>query len=147
MRIHFAFMLLLSVLPALAEAPQSYSSSLDGDPIGVNNTRLGPAHTKRRVDFAQWTLVGVDAAMRGLDVYSTRRMLECSCNHEKFLPDWASRSTPVLVGLEGATVIGNYELAKFLERHHHSRLARLVPAIDAVQVAPWAIHNLFLPRH
>jgi hypothetical protein len=147
MRIYFALMLLLSVLPVLAESPQPYSSSLDGDPLAVNNTQLRPTHAKRQVDFAQWTLVSVDAAMRGLDIYSTRRMLECSCNHEKFLPDWVSQSTPALVGLEGATVIGNYALGKFLERHHHSRLARLVPAIDAVQVAPWSIHNLFLPSH
>lgn len=95
------------------------------------------------LDRTQWALLTIDAGVRGLDVYSTRRMLQ-GPNHEMFLPDVISHHVPMMIAYSAGTVGMNYLAARELVKHHHPRLAKLVVMVDVGQDAPWAIHNLYL---
>jgi hypothetical protein len=46
---------------------------------------------------------------------------------------------------EGIVVL-DWQVTRLLERHHHKRLALLLPIVDIAVTAPFAIHNLFLKQ-
>lgn len=104
-----------------------------------------PDAPKPHIDKTEWALLAADAGTRALDVYSTRQMLE-NGNHEMFLPGFVANHTPALIGVEGGAVALNWWVARRLEAHHRPRMAHIVTMIDISQDAPWAIHNLFLPK-
>jgi len=108
----------------------------------VQKPKPAPAPHIDRID---WALLAADAGVRTLDVYSTRRMLQDG-NREKFLPGFVVNHTPVLAATEGGAVALNYLAVRFLEKHHHGKLAKIAVSIDIADDAPWAIHNLYLPR-
>jgi hypothetical protein len=100
---------------------------------------------KPHLDKIDWALIATDASVRALDTYSTRWMLD-NGNRELFLPKFVANHTPVLAATEGAAVAGNILAARILEHHHHGKLAKLALSIDIAGDAPWAIHNLYLPK-
>ena len=94
-------------------------------------------------DHTQWALLAADAGVRGLDVYSTHRMLQ-GPNHEKFLPDCISHHTPAMIAYGGAAVGVQWLLARQLIKHGHSRLAKIITAVDVAQDGYLSINNLNL---
>lgn len=102
-----------------------------------------PDAPKPQIDRLQWSLLAVDAGIRGLDVYSTHKMLE-SGGHEKFLPDSISHHPAAMIAFSASAVATNWYLARMLTRHHHSRLAHLATIVDIGLDAPGAINNLFI---
>jgi hypothetical protein len=104
-----------------------------------------PEAPKPHLDRADWALLASDAGARALDTYSTRWSL-CRGNHEMFLPGFVANHTAALAAFEGGMVTVDYYAARNLTRRHHPRLARFVLAADGLQVWPWAIHNLTIPR-
>jgi hypothetical protein len=105
-----------------------------------------PAPVKPHFDRIDFALIASDVAVRTLDTYSTRRMLNQG-NHELFLPDCISHSTPAMAAFSGAVVASNVLAARYLIHHHHPKLAKAMLAVDVAQDAPWAVHNLYLPNH
>ncbi len=101
---------------------------------------------KPKPDRVEFALLAADAGVRALDVYSTHQMLQ-NGNHEMFLPGFVAKNPPVMaVGFAG--IVGlNYFAARKLERHGHHQMARIVLMVDIAQDAPWAVHNLYLPKH
>lgn len=115
----------------------------------VGSAQLPEAPKSHLFDRTDWTLLSLDASARTLDTISTRLMLTapCRCNHEMFLPPFIANHTAVLA-VYGAGIVGvNIFAAHELKKHGHPRLAKVILAVDAVQDAPWAIHNLFLPSN
>jgi hypothetical protein len=102
-----------------------------------------PDAPKPQIDRLQWTLLAADAGIRGLDVYSTHKMLERGC-HEKFLPDSISHHPAAMIAFSAAVVGTDWYIARTLTRHHHRRLAHLATIVDIGVDAPWAIHNLYI---
>lgn len=90
-----------------------------------------------------WAMLAADATARALDVYSTHRAIEHG-SHELFLPNAIAKHPGAMAAYSGAVVFLDYSAARFLEKHHHPKLAKAVIAIDAAQDAFWAIHNLTL---
>ncbi len=103
-----------------------------------------PAATRAHLDRVDWALVGVDAGVRGLDVYSTHRMLERG-NHEDFLPPAIADHVPAMAAFSGGCVAAEFLTARWLSKRH-PRLARLAPLADIAIDAPFAFHNLALPQ-
>ena len=104
-----------------------------------------PDAPKPQLDRIDWMLLATDAGGRALDTYSTRRSL-CDGNREKFLPDLIVNHTGRLAAFEGGMVTLNYFAARSLIRRHHRKLARVMLVADALQVWPWAIRNLTMPK-
>jgi len=117
------------------------SGSVESSVVSVMQQRM-----PRRVRRLDWALLASDAAVRTLDIVSTRRALTapCRCNHEMFLPGLLANHTPALAAFEDGMLILNYEIANRMRRRGHLRRATAVIAVDVAVVAPWAIHNLFL---
>ena len=92
-----------------------------------------------------WTLLAADAATRGLDVYSTRRMI-ANGHRELFLPQAIAKRTAAMTVMEAGDLALQYWVARHLEKAHHRKLAHIALAIDIGQDAPWAIRNLYLNR-
>ncbi len=79
------------------------------------------AQTDRpRFDRTEWALLSADAAVRGLDMYSTHR------------------------ALSGGIVLGQYYAARKLFPRHRT-LAYLITAADVSITAPFAVRNLYMP--
>lgn len=97
-----------------------------------------------RVDFG---LLLADAGVRTLDVYSTHRALQNPNNREANIPQsWAKN--PVIDGIySGGVVAGEYLAVRYLERHHHSGLAHLIPAVDIVYDGAAVVHNFGMQSH
>jgi hypothetical protein len=95
-----------------------------------------------------WSIVGftLDATARGLDAYSTCRALNEKNTQEMFLPTTMAKSEPALFGFGASIVLTEYVGYRFLNTHHHERIARWVPYVDAALVFPFAVHNLSLLR-
>jgi hypothetical protein len=86
-----------------------------------------------------------DVAARGLDVYSTRRMLKRG-GEEDFLPDSISHHAWAMAGYGAAVVAADWLVARELRKHNHPRLARLVVWGDAAQDGWWAGRNFWVGR-
>lgn len=95
------------------------------------------------MDRIDWALFASDAGARALDTISTRRALQCTCNHESVLPGFISHDTASLSAFEAGVWGVEYLSAKALRRRHPI-LARLIPAVDAASVGWTAAHNLTL---
>ena len=102
-----------------------------------------PDAPKPQIDRLQWSLLAADAGIRGLDVYSTQRMLERG-GHEKFLPDSISHHPGTMLAYSAAVVVTDWVIGRMLTRHHHRRLAQLATIVDISVDAPGAIHNLYI---
>jgi hypothetical protein len=113
---------------------------------------------KPRRDRIRLAFLITDAAIRGLDVYSTQRMLSHG-GHEMLMPGQIAGNPALMSGLEASDIIGVWRLGKRLAGHGtephgaHPELARWLrvrapqlPAADAAADAPWAIRNLFLEK-
>jgi hypothetical protein len=103
-----------------------------------------PDAPKPHLDRAEWSLLAVDAAARGLDVYSTH-WAEQAGNKERVLPGFIANHPPVMVLYSGGMVAAQYWIARKLFAHHHRKLAYVMTTADVAITAPSAIHNLFLP--
>ena len=99
----------------------------------------------RGIDRTEWALLAADAGSRALDVYSTHQML-ANGNREIFLPTAIAKRPAAMGSLEAADVLTVWWLSRKLEEHRRPRLAHLLTAIDFAQDAPWAMHNLLLPK-
>jgi hypothetical protein len=88
-------------------------------------------------------LLAADAGIRGLDVYSTQKMLG-NGYHELLMPTAIASRPAAMASLEALDVLGVRWASQRLERHGHRKLARLVVILDAASDAPWAVHNLVL---
>ena len=88
-------------------------------------------------------LLASDAAVRGLDMYSTHLMLQ-NGGHEKVLPDFISHHVAVMALYSEGTVALQYWTARKLTAHHHAKLARFMTEIDIAEDVPGAVHNLWV---
>jgi hypothetical protein len=104
-----------------------------------------PDAPKPHLDRVEWAMLASDAGGRALDAYSTRWSL-CNGNREKFLPDFIVNHTGRLAVFEGGMVTADYFVARSLIRRRHRKLARIILLADALQVWPWAIRNLTMPK-
>ena len=89
-------------------------------------------------------LVG-EALVRGLDVYSTHRAY-MQGNREVCLPNAIAHHTLAMAAYSEGIVILDWQVSRFLDRHHHKRLALLLPLVDIAVTAPFAIRNLRLKQ-
>jgi hypothetical protein len=103
-----------------------------------------PDAPKPHLDRTEWALLATDAAVRGLDVYSTHRALSTG-NKEGVLPRAIANHPPAMALYSGGIVLAQYWIARKLVAHHHRKLAYVVTSADVAITAPSAIHNLFLP--
>lgn len=113
----------------------------------LTGTCLGqslPDSPKPTITKDEWFLLGVDLGVRELDTYSTTRALRCTCNHEMFLPDVISHHAPVMATYGVAVVATEYFAVRYFEKHHHHRLAILIPSIDIAQDGVAGIANFRL---
>ncbi len=101
-----------------------------------------PGAPRPHIDRAEWALLATDAATRTLDCYSTHRML-AQGNHEDFLPAAIANHAPAMAAYSAGAVALNWYAARKMA-HHHRKLAHVLTIIDIGQVAPLAVHNLFL---
>jgi hypothetical protein len=106
---------------------------------------LVAAKPHRQLDRTEWVLLTADAGSRALDVYSTHQTL-ANGNRELFLPTAIAKRPAAMGSLEAVDVTAVWWISRKLEAHHRPRLAHLLTAVDFAQDAPWAIHNLFLPK-
>ena len=114
--------------------------------VSVNGQTLPDApQPHSRLDRTEWVLLAADARSRALDVYSTHQML-ANGNRELFLPTAIAKRPLAMGSLEAVDVAAVWWISRKLEAHHRPRLAHLLTAIDFAQDAPWAVHNLFLPK-
>ena len=102
-----------------------------------------PEAPKPHLDKTEWALLAADAAVRGLDVYSTHWALQAG-NKEGTLPGWIVNHPPVMALYGGSIVAAQYVAARKLSPRHR-KLAHLITALDVSVTAPFAVHNLFLP--
>lgn len=102
-----------------------------------------PEAPKPHLDKTEWALLATDAAVRGLDVYSTHWAMKAG-NKEGTLPGWVVNHPSVMTLYSGGMVAGQYLVARKLSRHHRT-LAHLITAVDISVTAPFAVHNLYLP--
>jgi hypothetical protein len=129
--------------PAAAEP-----TPLRGGPAAaeaIPATGPGPATIRPHLTHLTWALLAADAASRGLDVYSTRRMI-ANGHRELFLPQAIAKQPAAMAAMEAGDLALQYWAARRLEKAHHRKLARIALAIDIGQDAPWAIRNLYLNR-
>jgi hypothetical protein len=99
----------------------------------------------RRPTKLDWVLLSADAAVRQVDVVSTRMMLERG-NRELFLPSSIVNHAATMELYSGAVVAANWYASQLLIRSGHRRLARIVMAVDVAQDGFWAFHNFTLPN-
>jgi hypothetical protein len=92
-----------------------------------------------------WSLLAADAAARSLDVYSTHLALSEGF-HELILPKAIADHTPAMAAYSAGCVASDYLWARYLVKHHHPKLAKIVILGDASQDAIFAVHNLYLKR-
>lgn len=116
--------------------------------LAVDGQEPAPKPHRDRIRLA---FLITDAAVRGLDVYSTQRMLSHG-GHEMLMPGQIAGSPALMSGLEASDIIGVWRLSERLAGHgtepHSARLelSRWLPAADAAADAPWAVRNLFLEK-
>jgi hypothetical protein len=149
-----AFLFLLFAPLVMAETPLGAYSELEG---GMVVKRPLPAQTaKPRIDGLTWTILAADGGARALDAYSTRRMLKnsCSsglqmagtstCNYEQNLPGFIANHTSGMYAFDGVVWLSEVAATRLLVRHHHRRLARLIPFMDFLSTTSFAVNNLTL---
>lgn len=110
----------------------------------LGSAQVLPEAPKPNLDRTEWTLLAADAAVRGLDVYSTHWALKAG-NKEGTLPDWIVEHPPVMALYSGSIMVAQYFVARHLFNHGHRRLAHLITAADVSITGTYAVHNLFLP--
>jgi len=115
----------------------------DADAAFVSPAGIEPIHPKQE---RAWLMAGftLDAAARGIDAYSTCRALKNQNNQEMILPDKIVKSQPALYGFDASVVLTEYLGYRLLTAHHHEKIARWLPYVDAALVLPFAVHNLSL---
>ena len=154
----------------VAETPIGTNTELESTlvaetPIGANTElesammvrRETPTETaKPRIGRFTWTLLAAAGGARALDAYSTQRMLKnnCSsgrqiagtstCNYEQNLPGVIANHKAGIYAFDGAVWASEFIVTRLLVRHHHPRLARLVPLIDFLSTTSFAVNNLTL---
>ena len=154
MRFGFVLLAFLLVAPLNAETPLATDPELRG---AITLKPSLPAQTaKPRIDRLTWTLLAADGGARVFDAYSTRRMLKnnCSsgipiagtstCNYEQNLPGFITDHPAGIYAFDGAVWLSEFAATRFLIRHHHRRLARLIPFIDFISTTSFAVNNLTL---
>ena len=97
-----------------------------------------------KLDKTEFALLAADAGSRGLDVYSTHKMLEAG-NQEKMLPSFIANHPAAMAAVEGADVVGMAWVARRLGARHR-KLAHVLTLVDIGQDLPWAIRNLTLSK-
>jgi hypothetical protein len=108
--------------------------------VALLSTAIKPVHVKSpRVD---WALLAADVSVRGLDVYSTHKMLALG-DHELFLPDVISHHTGTMAAYSGAVVVLDYFGMKRIERRH-PKMAHVLMSVEIGQDGFWATKNLTL---
>lgn len=112
-----------------------------------------PAPQPKHFDRTTWALVGADASVRALDVYSTHYMLheECMgpwgeyhCHVERVLPKFIANHDSAMIAYSAATVAGNILTARFLIKHGHPKMAKAVLMFDIAGDGTLAVRNMFL---
>lgn len=103
------------------------------------------AQKQPKVDWSKWAPLIADGSARALDVYSTHRMLECECNRELELPNSIASHSGAMAAYSAGFVAMDCALARELRKHHHDKLAILLPSIDAEVVGFMDMRNLMLP--
>jgi len=154
MRLFSAFLFLLLCPLMMAETPSANNAELEG---GMVLRRPSPAETARpRIDGLTWTILAADGGARALDAYSTHRMLKnncgtglqmpgtSTCNYEQYLPGFISNHVSGMYAFDGAVWFSEFAATRFLVRHNHRRLARLIPFIDFLSTTSFAVNNLTL---
>jgi hypothetical protein len=133
----------VSLLAGLPDAPTPAPKSDDADAALVSPVAAEPIHPKHE---RVWLIAGftLDTAARGIDAYSTCRALRNKNNQEMILPDKIVKSEPALYSFNASVVLTEYLGYRFLNAHHHEKIARWLPYVDAALVLPFAVHNLSL---
>lgn len=108
------------------------------------SAQMLPDAPKPHLDRTEWALLATDAAVRGLDAYSTHYAISRGAT-EVVLPGWIANHAPVMALYSGGVVCAQYWVARKLIAHHHRKLAYVVAAADVAITAPSAIHNLLPP--
>lgn len=136
-------LLAVSTASAYSKTPKAAAAASE---IAAKAFVQTPADAPRlpRFDKTEWTLLATDAAVRGLDVYSTHRMLWYG-NREANMPVWIAKRPAAMSLFSGGIVMVQFCAARKLFAHHHRKWAYLVTAADISIDAPSAIHNLVLP--
>ena len=148
------FLFLASAVIATAETPIGSASEREGE---RGESRPVPAEVaKPRIDRLTWALLAADGGARALDAYSTRRMLKnncgsglqmagtSTCNYEQNLPGFITDHPAGIHAFDGAIWLTEFTATRFLIRHHHRRIARLIPVIDFLSTTSFAVNNLTL---
>jgi hypothetical protein len=154
MRSYFVLLFLFLAPLIMAETPPATSSTLEG---GLVLQRLLPAQmAKPRLDGLTWTILAADGGARALDAYSTVRMLKNSCgagrkvtgvstcNYEQNLPGFITNHSSGIYAFDGTVWLSEFAATRFLVRHNHRRLARLIPFMDFISTTSFAANNLTL---
>lgn len=156
MRLCIVFLSLLLAPLLMAETPLETNNELEGGGLVMVRRPLPIETARPRIDRLTWSLLVADGGARALDAWSTRRMLKniCSsgvqiagtstCNYEQNLPGFIANSTAGIYTFDGAVWLSEFGTTRFLARHHHQRLARFVPLIDALSTTSFAVNNLTL---
>jgi hypothetical protein len=111
--------------------------------LGTAGAQSLPDAPRAHLDRTEKVLLIADAAVRGLDVYSTHWALQAG-NKEATLPGWIVNHPPIMALYSGGIVASQYFVARKLSSRHR-KLAHLITAVDISVTAPFAVHNLFLP--
>ena len=99
---------------------------------------------KAKPELIDWALLGGDATVRALDVYSTHHALTQG-GHEMFLPNAISHHPPMMAAYSGAVVAVDFWAMRKIERRH-PRLAHVLMSIEIAQDGYWAIQNLTIRK-
>jgi len=134
-------------LPSAPKPLNFSSSSAMANYSGVTLRSASSSNHELLAHPRRWMSVGfaIDASARILDAYSTNKMLKTPTNHEKFLPDVIAHHEAALYGYGASVLFAEFIACRTMAKHHHEKLARRLPLIDASSVFPWALHNLTLP--
>ena len=137
----------ISLLAQMPDAPD-YSGSVAPDAATGEAALVSrPDATDIRSKHEKaWVIAGftLDATARGIDAFSTRRALRNEQNQEMFLPGAIVKSQPALTAFSSSIVAAEFVGYRFLTTHHHRKIARWTPYVDAALVLPFAIHNFLL---
>lgn len=128
------------------QSPQVRPSFMRRLGQAINPMEGRPSQPFTRPDkLRNWLTIG-DLATRGLDAYSTDRMLNQG-DKELYLPNAIATHPAAMTAYSEGIGLGNAMLSKYLDNHGHPTLAKLVPAIDMAYDLPLAIKNFTLPNY
>jgi hypothetical protein len=104
-----------------------------------------PTAPTPKLDKVEFSLLVADSASRGLDTWSTRRMLSRG-DREDFLPQAIVNRTSTMLAYSEGTVAVDWLAMRWLNRRGKwgRRTARGILAADLGQNLFWGVHNLKL---